>query len=218
MPSITSSRLLVAVFLLLCTFPSTVSSYKCTEVGIVPDIDPGEPLVIDLYYCADDGDGDDDDDATSTLTKPLIVLIGGGEPDKLEYSMFANEMVKRGYNVAVLYKPLPFFDGSIANLASVSDVDVVIDYSRTNFTPVLLDTDNILLLGHSRGSITALYATAEICSRSFCGDDDPTSSFPLDANIKVVGLMGTTIFGRDGQPIYELTNLFRTRQQGIPLF
>jgi len=234
----------------LSSRPEWIHDVKVTEYNLgktcesdvpCPEDKWGLDLYIDLYQPSaeqrrgsnlrgrqlSDRGGDDD--------LPFLLFTCGGPADKSQYSRYATAMAHRGYNIAVMNKALLMMSPGTAStqeemrLNAVTPVDInrVIQYVQSN-EALGIDTNSVVLVGHSFGGATVLAAARGFCYSFFCGTGPPNmtatdQNFSVDLSSSVIGALtyGVSIYqvGFPGEPKdTELTNVNKITGATMPLF
>jgi hypothetical protein len=204
---------------------------KCGDNSDCLDGDPYAQvdLKFDLYTC------DNDDERRTVLRhrneqqhqerQPFLLVACGAPGLKEDYSMFATEMVQKGYNVAVPEKiiyPIPANPSILLNAVTPADFRRVIDHVVVGTD---VDAKDVFLLGHSFGGAQVMSALNEVCNSMFCAplEFPPTNIYyvnnvTLPVAVRGGGTYGTPSIqmgGRIGAPGQPDPYLFN---DGRPLF
>jgi hypothetical protein len=201
---------------------------NCDENSVCVDGDPYAQvdLKFDLYTCAHR-------EFTSLLRRqnpqernneqyfPFLIVACGAPGLKQDYSMFAAEMVQKGYTVAVPEKiiyPIPGDPNIILNGVTPVDYVRVLEYVKTTD----VDAHDTFLLGHSFGGAIVMYALNELCPSMVCAPMEfpPTSTFFVDIalpeEVRGGGTFGSPAIQKGGMNAGQPDpNLFN---DGKPLF
>ncbi len=105
----------------------------------------------------------------------IALLLPGANVDKSAYSNFATTVASYGFVVIVPNHPrsIPQFDVE-GLLAQAAQIPAILDYAKAQNTdpasPIsgLLDTDTLVLLGHSHGGAVGMTAMEDACVFPFC--------------------------------------------------
>jgi len=167
----------------------------------------------DMYYPAD---------ADNATKLPMALLLQGGRCDKQYYSMFATEVAKYGFIVAVPNHYHAFKLGPIDTDGLFSEGTQLYDYidymkeQNDNITSPLynkVDTGKLMMLGHSYGAACAIYVLQNNCEYPFCPEDE-AASFKRPEELKAAALCGINTKPR-GKPFDH--RIYPTENDGIPL-
>jgi dienelactone hydrolase len=122
-------------------------------------------VLLDVYQCnvKHSRRGSDDDDL-----RPLIIFAPGAPLPKDKYTLFATGLANKGYVVMVLEHPA-IMSGQHETLYFTSPADLAnaISYAEAQ-TDFAVDTDNIIVVGHSFGASSVLFALDKLCHYPFC--------------------------------------------------
>jgi hypothetical protein len=173
----------------------TVGTFAAT---IPPDNDPA-----DVYY------PNPPDLGTGGYAFPLALMLQGAKVDKQYYAKFAQAMARHGFIVVV---PNHVSSGLVSGLYPVVNeaVNVLAFFKQqaSDTTSPLhgaADTATMVVLGHSYGGVTGMYAVANKCQISFCN-----GSYTRPAELKGGAFYGTNLKGPLGNiPAYD--------NQGLPV-
>lgn len=115
----------------------------------------------------------------SNSSLPIALLLQGSNVDKSNYSQFASIVASYGFAVVVpnhpndVFAPFGIPTGLFSEQSQVNDV---LSYMKAeNYNPAspifsLIDTNKMVLLGHSYGGFPGLYAIEGSCVPPFCLD------------------------------------------------
>lgn len=175
---------------------------NCTGIGDAATPQPGYAAVTvletefganndpaDIYYPLNIGSG----------TKlPMALFLQGGRCDKQYYSMFAAEVARYGFIVAVPNHYHRFMLGPIETdglFSEASQMQDYIDYMKeqngiaTSPFYQKVDTDKLMMLGHSFGAACTIYVIQNNCIVPFC-PEDTAAEFTRPAELKAAALCG----------------------------
>lgn len=123
---------------------------------------------------------------------PVALLLQGGKVHRQHYSEYAAAVASYGFVVVTPnHRRLNFFDTDY--YASTSQVGETLSWMATENASVSsplrgrIDTDTMVLLGHSFGGATGLSIAEDRCSVPFC----TTLTFDLPAAVKAGSFYGT---------------------------
>lgn len=146
---------------------------------------------------------------------PIALFLQGALVDKSDYSNFASTVARYGFVVVVpnhiktATSPMGSVTGFIAEQQQVNDVLTYMVAEDSNpSSPVtgLLDSSNLVLLGHSFGGAVGLAATQDICVPVLC-----TEQFDRPNELKGGAFYGTNfLLGQSSGAIPPIDN------DGIP--
>jgi predicted dienelactone hydrolase len=165
----------------------------------------------DIYYPANIG-------AASKL--PMALLLQGGRCDKQYYSMFAGQVARYGFIVAVpnhyhAFKLGPMdTDGLFSEAMQMEDYIAYMKAQNDNSSSPLyqkVDTGMLMMLGHSYGAACVVYAMQNNCEYPFCPED---YQFTRPAELKAAALCGISSKPR-GKPFDY--RIYPTKNDHIPL-
>jgi predicted dienelactone hydrolase len=111
---------------------------------------------------------------TDVEALPIALLLPGALVSRNYYSRFARAVAQYGFVVVVPSHERSLPDGSTGELAEVSQVNAVLTQMTTENTnpqsPIAgrIDTQKLVLLGHSHGGAVGLNAIANVCAFPFC--------------------------------------------------
>ena len=117
---------------------------------------------------------------------PVFLLLQGGLVDKTYYSQFAQAVASYGFIVVVPNHPTLFTDMHV--------ITEVLDHMKLeavdNQSPLfgLVDTESLVVSGHSYGGVSALFAINSFCN-FFC---DPQRGFERPPELKAVVVYGSS--------------------------
>jgi dienelactone hydrolase len=158
----------------------------------------------------------------TTARLPMALLLQGGRCGKQYYSMFAREVAKYGFIVAVPNHYHKFMlgtyetDGLFSEGTQMQDyIDYMKAQNDNSSSPFYqkVDTGRLMMLGHSYGAACAIYAMQNNCEYPFC-PEDISADFTRPVELKAVALCGINTLPR-GKP--GDTNIYPTKNDGIPL-
>lgn len=158
----------------------------------------------------------------NTTRLPMALLLQGGRCDKQYYSMFATGVAKYGFIVAVpnhyhAFKlgPIPT-DGLFSEAAQMYDyIDYMKAQNDNSSSPIYnkVDTEKLMMLGHSYGAACTIYALQDNCISPFCPEGE-AAAFKRPEELKAAALCGINSKPR-GKPFdYKI---YPTYNQGLPL-
>jgi hypothetical protein len=176
-------------------FYSTISNYSV----IVPP--SGDPT--DIYYPSDQ------DSTIGNEIFPFVLLLQGANVDKSFYRGFASTVASYGFIVVVPNHKSISGSGLFAEERELNDVlAFMISENSTPSSPIYgkVDTDTMLLLGHSYGGAAGLYAIQGTCRLPFCFG----LKFNRPSSLKGGAFYGTNLKG----PIGSIPVL---KNDGIPI-
>ncbi|ROO89635.1 chlorophyllase-like protein [Actinocorallia herbida] len=135
----------------------------------------------DVYYPAG---------ATGRL--PVALLMQGAKVHRMYYAQYAEAIAAYGFIVVVPnHKRLVFFDQNYypSQTMPAEAVDWMNDEDANAASPLAgkIDTDSLVLLGHSFGGAAALGVAEESCGIPFC----TTLGYSRPAEVKAAALYGT---------------------------
>ena len=176
---------------------TSISNYSVT---VPPNNDP-----TDIYY------PNNQDSRRRNAKLPFALLLQGANVDKSFYKGFASIVASYGFVVVVPNHESNFVidSGLFAEEKELNDfLAFMISENATPSSPLYgeIDTDTMLLLGHSYGGVASLYAIQGTCQFPFCVG----LKFHRPASLKGGVFYGTNLKGPIG-PIPELEN------DGIPI-
>lgn len=176
---------------------TSISNYS---VIVPPNNDP-----TDIYY------PNNQDSRRRNAKLPFALLLQGANVDKSFYKGFASIVASYGFVVVVPNHESNFVidSGLFAEEKELNDfLAFMISENATPSSPLYgeIDTDTMLLLGHSYGGVASLYAIQGTCQFPFCIG----LKFHKPASLKGGVFYGTNLKGPIG-PIPELEN------DGIPI-
>ena len=184
--------------------PSEVVVVRNVNLGLrpLPTFPFDGPLLMDSYHCPNDSTG------------VLNIFAVGGSIPPIQYTEFATGMAAMGYATLVLQVPVAF-GPDIFSIVKPEDFTRAISYAEVN--PQLPSTD-VVLSGHSFGSVAVLSALGETCSfATLCGFPGAPPSYPiLSPKVKGAAGFGVSIFDRNGNPNPLLTNQASTDGSIVP--
>lgn len=167
----------------------------------------------DMYYPASI------DNATKL---PMALLLQGGRCGKQYYSMFAREVAKYGFIVAVpnhyhAFKLGPMdTDGLFSEATQMQEyIDYMKEQNDNSSSPFYqkVDTGKLMILGHSFGAACAIYAIQNNCIVPFCTEES-AASFERPVELKAAALCGINTKPR-GKPFdYKI---YPTDNKDVPL-
>ncbi|MDJ0634244.1 MAG: hypothetical protein QNJ34_13730 [Xenococcaceae cyanobacterium MO_188.B29] len=143
---------------------------------------------------------------------PIALLLPGSRVDTSQYSEFAKIVASYGFTVVVpeRIRSLPDF-GFTGLLPEVSQVNDVLEFMLTENSnpdsPIAgtLDTDNLVLLGHSFGGAVGLSAIDNSCIFPLC-----ERQFQRPEQLRAGAFFGTSTFIGSGE-------FLPINNQGIPI-
>ncbi|MFI5429329.1 hypothetical protein [Aeromicrobium sp. UC242_57] len=154
---------------------------------------PITPVAVSSYDSKIKNDGTNvyyPTNATGEL--PVALLLQGGKVHRQNYSDYAAEVASYGFIVVTPnHKRLNFFD--LNYYTSASQIGETLtwmgDENANTSSPLhgLIDTDTMVLLGHSFGGATGLSIAEDKCSIPFC----TTLTFDLPSAVKAGSFYGT---------------------------
>lgn len=115
----------------------------------------------------------------SNSSLPIALLLQGSNVDKSNYSQFASIVASYGFAVVVpnhpndVFAPFGIPTGLFSEQSQVNDVLSYVKAENSNpDSPIfsLIDTNKMVLLGHSYGGFAGLYAIEGSCVLPFCLD------------------------------------------------
>ncbi|WP_370616720.1 alpha/beta hydrolase family protein [Mumia sp. Pv 4-285] len=135
----------------------------------------------DVYYPAG---------ATGEL--PVALLMQGAKVHRMHYAEYAKAVAAYGFVVVVPnHKRLVFFDQNYypSQKMPAEAIDWMDDENAKASSPLAgkIDTDTLVLLGHSFGGAAALGVAEESCGIPFC----TTLGYSLPGEVKAASLFGT---------------------------
>ncbi|MDJ0647972.1 MAG: hypothetical protein QNJ60_04635 [Xenococcaceae cyanobacterium MO_188.B19] len=142
---------------------------------------------------------------------PLALLLPGSRVEAAQYSEFAQIVASYGFTVIVpeRIRSLPFgFTGLLPEASQITDVfEFMLRENSNPDSPIVgtLDTDNLVLLGHSFGGAVGLGAIDNSCTFPLCEGE-----FQRPSQLKAGAFFGSSSLIGTGQ-------FFPIRNQGIPL-
>lgn len=112
---------------------------------------------------------------------PIALMLPGALVERSQYSKFASIVARYGFAVVVPTheRSLPEFNVS-GELAEASQINTVLAYMQAEHnhpsSPLagMLDTEKMVLLGHSHGAAVSLMAISNICMYPFCMEEEFT--------------------------------------------
>ncbi len=113
---------------------------------------------------------------TRTDSFPIALMLQGANVDKSYYSQFANKVASYGFIVVVPnnFTSVINREGLFAQVEKIIDVLEFMKTENANTTsPVadIIDTQKLVLLGHSYGGIIGINAIRGVCKIPFCSGE-----------------------------------------------
>jgi predicted dienelactone hydrolase len=168
---------------------------------------------VDMYYPT----------GVDNATKlPMALLLQGGRCDKKYYSIFATEVAKYGFIVAVPNNYHAFKMGPMETDGLFSEASQMYDYidymkaqNDNSSSPFYekVDTGKLMMLGHSYGAACTIYALQDNCITPFCPEGE-AATFKHPEELKAAALCGINSKPR-GKPFDY--RIYPTENQGLPL-
>jgi dienelactone hydrolase len=168
---------------------------------------------VDMYYPAG---------ADNATKLPMALLLQGGRCDKKYYSMFASGVAKYGFIVAVPNNYHQFKLGPMDTDGLFSEASQMYDYidymkaqNDNSSSPFYkkVDTEKLMMLGHSYGAACTIYALQDNCISPFCPEGE-AATWKHPEELKAAALCGINSKPR-GKPFdYKI---YPTNNQGLPL-
>ncbi|MBW9209683.1 hypothetical protein KV100_08440 [Mumia sp. zg.B21] len=123
---------------------------------------------------------------------PVALLMQGAQVHRMHYAAYARAVAAYGFVVVVPnHKRLVFFDSDYypSQKMPAQAIDWMAAENATASSPLAgrIDTDTLVLLGHSFGGAAALGVAEESCGIPFC----TTLGFSLPDEVKAASLFGT---------------------------
>ena len=149
---------------------------------------------------------------TSQQKFPIALLLPGSRVDTAQYSEFATIVASYGFTVVIpeRTRSLPDFD-FVGLLPEASQITEVLDFMTAENanpdSPIVdsLDTDRLVLLGHSFGGAVGLSAIDNACIFPLCEGE-----FERPQELKAGAFFGASTFIGGGR-------FLPTKNQGIPI-
>ncbi|QFS50186.1 hypothetical protein GXM_07680 [Nostoc sphaeroides CCNUC1] len=149
---------------------------------------------------------------TSQQKYPIALFLPGSRVETLEYSQYASIVASYGFTVVVprRIRSLPAFGftGLLPEASQINDVlNFMVAENSNPDSPLTgsLDTNNLVLLGHSFGGSVGLTAIDNSCIYPVC-----EGKFQLPQQLRAAAFFGTSINVGTGQFI-------PIKNQGIPI-
>jgi len=196
-----------------CTAPDnattpahTYSGVKTFETVMGRNNDP-----TDIYY-------PDGMDGATRL--PIALLLAGGRCGKQFYTMFASEVAKYGFIVAVPNHYTEYWLGPMFTQGLFSEAYQMQDYidymkaqNDNSSSPLYkkADPEKLMMLGHSFGAACVIYAMQNNCIYPFCPEG---TAYTRPAEMKAAALCGINSLPR-GKP-FDYT-IYPTYNMNMPL-
>ena len=159
--------------------------------------------------------------APGQTTLPVALLLQGGRVDKRYYRMFATAVARYGFIVLVPnhMNTFSFYPGNVTEglFSEMQQIPDTLAYTAAQHdnasSPLyrLVDTERMVLLGHSYGAACAIGALQEQCEYPFCEEG---ATFTLPAAVKCAALCGINTSPR-GKPLDRAIS--PTYNNGLPL-
>lgn len=192
-PSLTRARLLLAAVATLAAAGTAVVAVPSPSVAVGPVGSPVTPVPVSTYQSKIVNDGTNVYYPTGVIGElPVALLLQGGKVHRQYYSQYAAAVASYGFIVVTPnHKRLNFFD--VDYYTSTSQVGETLGWMATenasSTSPLHghIDTDTMVLLGHSFGGATGLSIAEDTCSIPFC----TTLTFDLPAAVKAGSFYGT---------------------------
>ena len=123
---------------------------------------------------------------------PVALLMQGAKVHRMHYEAYARAVAAYGFVVVVPnHKRLVFFDSNYypSQKMPAATIDWMDDENANAASPLAgrIDTDTLVLLGHSFGGAAALGVAEESCGIPFC----TTLGYSLPSEVKAASLFGT---------------------------
>ncbi len=144
---------------------------------------------------------------------PLALLLPGGLVDKSQYEKFVNIVASYGFVVVVPNneRSLPQFDfeGFLSEASEINDtLEYIVAENANPASPIagIVDTQKLVLQGHSNGGAVGLTAIGGLCNFPLCSGD-----FTLPNEVVASAFYGTNSLNPETGEFLEISN------GGIPI-
>ena len=153
-----------------------------------------------------------------TISPPLVIFFPGAPASKSSYTMFASGLAAKGYVVAVVDHWVSMQAGpSVVSMNGCSPFDIYRILAHVNNQDdFAVNSDQVIVMGHSFGGAMGISAASEICLVPFC---PPGTTISLPTKVKLLVGYGTSVFaqGLGGAPMTNLGNLVLSRNKTVPV-
>lgn len=175
-------------------------SVEEVSLGIDPrDVFLGE-TTLDIYECG------------GTATS-LIVVACGGDVEKKEYSLIAEQLASIPGQFVVVVEHLIFLGPTPSNFVTKLDLSNAVAYAESAYA-----VSDVTYFGHSYGGIVVLLALGETCDLPWCvAFPGASENVSLPSKVsKAIGY-GVSVV-EDGAVVQGLNNVVPSRNETVPYF